>query len=131
VSADTSQHLPNVRPEGAEVRAALIDLDALFDEQLQRISRKLERVGSRLDEAAAESRRLSLIEAYTEAETLSRLAQIAENSGRVVLPGLDQYDDKTHAPNIAGGITAAVDTAAKIRRSHAVMWAANPKWKQK
>jgi hypothetical protein len=90
-------NLPNVRPEGAEVRAALIDIDSLFDEQLRRIGRKLDRVGARLDAAAANERKLSLIEAYSEAETLNRLAQIAENQGRVVLPGLDQYDNRAPA----------------------------------
>jgi hypothetical protein len=108
-------------------RAALIDIDALFDEQLRRISRRLDRVGARIDEAASSARRASLVEAYAEADTLARLAQIAGNSGRVVLPGLDAYDSRTNATSVdRGRTTCPVDRAAGIRRKYAVNYTTAP-----
>jgi hypothetical protein len=99
-------------------------LDCFFAQQQRRIASTLGRLDVRLERR----RKAGLSVAYEEAESLHRLAQIATNAGRVVLPGIEQYDDISHTPSAHQGTPWPVDKEAAIRRKYAVVWAANPRW---
>jgi hypothetical protein len=104
---------------GLMVPAPPDELDEFFAQQCRRIGTVLGRVDSRIKQR----RKADLTEAYADAEALTRLAQIATNAGRTVLPGLEQYDSVEHSP-VGGslGHPWPVDREAAVRRKYAVAW---------
>jgi hypothetical protein len=108
-----------------ELVMADFSLDNIFKQQLSRVRATLDRV----DAGIEARRRAGLSAAYEEAESLKRLAQIAQNCGRVTLPGLDVYDSKANGLPTGVGHTGAVDSEAAFRRSHVVAWAPSRRWR--